>query len=107
MRLVITRSYETPSFRNKSPYRFAARLELSDEESKIISQYNLGNTVLTRSPASGITTLASLIRGYHEEQSDLDMLMRNEQTLRDSCESLPALFGYCRSFGEAVAFDYP
>lgn len=106
MRLVVTRSYEAPSFRNKSPYRFAARLELSDEETKIMTQYNLGSFVVIRSPSSGYVTISSLISGYHEEQSSLDMLISNERTLRESCDGLPSVFDYCRSFGQAVAFEY-
>jgi hypothetical protein len=108
MRLVVKRSYEVPPPKEKypSPYRFTARVELSDEESRIVGQYKLEDHVLTRSQVSR-TTLGNLIRGYSESESDLDLIIRNEQALRSACESLPDLFAYCRSFGEAVIFEYP
>jgi hypothetical protein len=105
MRLIITRGYEA-SRRSGSSYRFGARLELSDEERKIIDQYNLGSHVLTRSQVSR-TTLADLIRGHSETSPNLDLLIGNEQALRGACESLPGLFEYCHSFGEEVVFEYP
>jgi hypothetical protein len=107
MRLIINRSYEPPSPKDKfpEPYRFGARVELSDEETKIVGQYQLEGHVLTRSRVSRVT-LGDLMRGHREMQSDLDMLIGNEQALRGACESLPALFAYCRSFGGDVVFEY-
>jgi hypothetical protein len=108
MRLIITRSYEEPSRKDRypSPYRFEARLELSDEERMIIERYQLGDYVLTRSQVSR-TTLADLMRGHREAQSDLDLLIGNEQALRGACEGLPTLFQYCSSFGQGMVFEYP
>ncbi|MBV9793161.1 MAG: hypothetical protein JO016_04405 [Actinobacteria bacterium] len=107
MRLIIHRNYEAPSRKDKypSPYQFWARLELSDEEAKIVEQYHLEDHVLTQSQVSR-DTIGSLIRGCHETASSLNLLMGNEQALRGACEDLPALFGYCRSFGENIVLEY-
>ena len=107
MRLIIKRWYEEPPPGEEypSPYRSNALLELTDEEKQLVAKYQLGGHVLTRSKYS-LTTLEDVMGGSNEFLSDLDIAIGNEQVLRDACANLPALFDYCRSFGESIVFEY-
>lgn len=107
MRLVVQRSYEPPKPGEQypSPFKSRARLELTDEEAEIVAKYQLGDHVLTTSKYS-VTKVDDVISGTTNSWSDLDVVMRNEQVLRDACAGLPSLISYCRSFGREISFDY-
>jgi hypothetical protein len=109
MRLIINRSYEVPSPKDKfsSPYRVRALLDLTDEEKVLVDQYKLEQHVLTKTQRGSRTTIGDLMRGYDERLDSLDIIIGNEEALRGACASLPGLFAYCRSFGENVVFEYP
>jgi hypothetical protein len=108
MRLIIKRWYEPapPGKQYHSPYRASAVLELTEDEKAVVRKYELGKHVVIQSKYS-LTTIDDLIGGHNEFLSDVDIAMRNEQVLRDSCAGLPAMFEYCRTFGgEQIEIDY-
>lgn len=107
MRLIINRSYAAPSRKTSASYSYNAILELTDEEKMLIEQYNLQDYVLTRTQSYHTTTIGDLMRGRTSSLPDLSIVIGNEQTLREACEGLPALFAYCRSFGENFVVEYP
>lgn len=107
MKLIINRSYEAPSRRTSASYSYRAILELTDEEKMLVERYNLQDYALTRTQSYQTTTIGDLMRGRTNSLPDLSIVMGNEQALREACEGLPALFAYCRSFGENFVFEYP
>jgi len=107
MKLIINRSYEAPARRTPASYSYRATLELTDEEKMLVEQYNLHSYVLTRTQSYQTTTIGDLVRGHTSSLPDLSIIMGNEQTMREACEGLPALFAYCRSFGGNFVVEYP
>ena len=47
----------------------------------------------------GIAHPRDVIRGKTERQKYLDVLISNENALRNACAELPAMLDFCRSFG--------
>jgi hypothetical protein len=107
VRLIVQRRYEPPKPGEQypSPFKSHARLELTAEEAEIVAKYNLGDHVLTTSKYK-VTRVDDVIKGTTNSWSDLDVVMGNEQVLRDACAGLPSLISYCRSFGQEISFDY-
>jgi hypothetical protein len=107
VRLVITREYvpPKPGEQYPSPYKSHARLVLTDEETDIVTKYKLGEHVLTTAKYS-ITKVDDVIRGTTNAWSDLDIVIRNEQVLRDACATLPSMLDYCRSFGQEISLEF-
>jgi hypothetical protein len=103
----VQRRYEPPKpgEQNPLPYKSYIRLELTDEEKEIVARYHLGRHVLTSSKYK-VTRVDDVINGTTNGWSDLDVVMGNEQVLREACATLPAMFAYCRSFGQEIFYDY-
>lgn len=108
MRLIVNRSFDPNGFDGKGtwPYVLMARVELTDEEKGLVSQYKLGDHILTQSQHS-MTQLDDLLKGDKKSHLPaLETLIGNEQALRDACAQLPAMFACCRSFGVDEIIEY-
>ena len=101
MQLIMKRRFE-PEHKLPSgtswPYVVQIKLELTDEERKLIEKFKLGDHVLSQKQYS-MTTLSNVIAGTTERCPSLDTLIGNETVIRDACAALPAMLDYCKSFG--------
>lgn len=92
-------------------FTLAYRLELTSEETELVSRYKLSDYPVTwRAGQSGQLpddTIANMIAGRSQTISDVTTLLKNESVVKNACDSLPPLFEVVRTFGGDEVVDYP
>lgn len=87
------------------------QLELTQEESELISEYRLGSYPVTWHTVQGTRvpaeTIASLVRGTSLTLTDVETLLNNERVIIEACDGLPPLLQVVRTFGGDEVIDYP
>jgi hypothetical protein len=92
-------------------FTLAYRLELTPEESELVSRYKLGEYPVTWHSLQGQRmpddTIQNMVAGRSQTLSDVTTLLNNENIVKDACDSLPTLFEVVRTFGGDEVVDYP
>jgi hypothetical protein len=92
-------------------FTLSYRLELTPEEDALVREYKLENYPLTWTTINGSQmpddTIRSLQQGRNESVDDVTTLIRNEEIVKDACDSLPPLFEVAKSFGGEEVIEYP
>ncbi|MFF3228998.1 hypothetical protein ACFYV7_39850 [Nocardia suismassiliense] len=92
-------------------FNLTCRLQLTDEESRLVQQYTLMEYPLTWRTIQGTQlvgdTIGSLLNGSSQTVSDVKTLLSNEAVIKDAIDELPTLFEVCRTFGGSEIIDYP
>lgn len=87
------------------------RLELSDDEWKLVDQYRLQHYPLTWKTQQGQRlpedTIANMVEGRSQTLNDVTTLVRNEEVVKNACDELPVLFALVRTFGGTEVIEYP
>lgn len=92
-------------------FTLAYRLELTPDEMELVRRYQLESYPLTWTDQQGIRTpddtVGALLAGRSQTLNDVTTLVRNEEIVKDACDSLPVLFDVVRSFGGDEVVQYP
>ncbi|MGB7983392.1 MAG: hypothetical protein WCF36_21650 [Candidatus Nanopelagicales bacterium] len=115
MRLHISRSQQDVKGRfggsKGVSFTLAYRLELTAEESNLVTRYRLEDYPLTWVTVQGTRipddTIAGMVTGRTQTVQDVTTLLSNERIVKDACDELPVLFEVCRTFGGSEVVDYP
>jgi hypothetical protein len=115
MRLVVSRSQQDVKGmlggHKGVSFTLQYRLELTTEETDLVSRYRLGSYALTWTSVQGTKvpddTIANMVAGRSQTVQDVTTLLRNERIVKDACDELPTLFEVCRTFGGSEVIDYP
>lgn len=115
MRLVVNRSQEIlrgmMGGHKGVNFTLRYRLELTHEESDLVKQYKLQDYALTFTNYNGSRipddTIGRMCDGRAQTLPDVTTLINNEETVKNACDSLPALFAMCRTFGGDEVIEYP
>lgn len=115
MRLIISRRQDdvTGLFGGHRGVSFTLsyRLELTATEAELVSRYRLESHPVTYRLASGAAvpddTIATMLNGREHELPDVVTLIEKETAVKNACDSLPALFDMCASFGGDEIIEYP
>lgn len=87
------------------------RLELTPDETELVDRYRLGDYPLTFRTVQGTQmpddTVTLMQQGRSQTVSDVTTLLKNESIIKNACDSLPALFEVCRTFGGEEIVNYP
>ena len=87
------------------------RLELSPDETGLVDEYKLHDYPLTWNTMDGRRipddTISGMVLGRSQTLSDVTTLIRNEEIVKNACDSLPPLFTVVRSFGGDEVIEYP
>ncbi|GAA5091735.1 hypothetical protein [Nocardia iowensis] len=115
MRLVVNRSQTAVKGmlggHKGMQFTLSCRLQLTDEENRLVQQYKLTEYPLTWRTFQGTKlvgdTIGSLVQGSSQTVSDVKTLLTNEDVIKDAIDELPTLFAVCRTFGGNEIIDYP
>jgi hypothetical protein len=92
-------------------FTLSYRLELTPEETELVSRYKLSDYPVTWKSIQGSQipddTIANMIAGRSQTISDVTTLLKNESVVKDACDNLPPLFEVVRTFGGDEVVDYP
>lgn len=88
------------------------RLELAPDEQALVEKYKLEFYSLTwkttptgeRQPDD---TISAMVQGRSQTLTDVTTLLRNEEIVKQACDTLPPLFDVVRSFGGDEVIEYP
>lgn len=88
------------------------RLELTQDERALVDKYKLHFYPLTWTTSSTgerqpDDTIARMIEGRAQTVTNVTTLLKNEETVKSACDSLPPLFEVVRSFGGDEVIEYP
>jgi hypothetical protein len=87
------------------------RLELTQEEADLVKKYNLHDYALTYTNFNEgevpDDTIRRMCEGRTQTLPDVTTLIKNEEIIKNSCDSLPILFAMCRTFGGDEVIEYP
>lgn len=87
------------------------RLELTEEEQRLVERYRLGYHAITTRMFQGNEipghSISDMVRGQSSVVSDVTQLIREENVIKNACDELPILFDVCRSFGGDEVIEYP
>lgn len=115
MRLIIERNQQAVKGMlggNKgASFTLTYRLELTPDEAALVGQYKLETYPVTYKTVQGTRipddTIGSMMRGTSMTLPEVTTLVRNEDIVKDACDSLPVLFEIVRSFGGSEVIEYP
>lgn len=79
-------------------FSLSYRLRTTPGEDTIIQRYRLGAHVIARSQAS-ITTVDNMRAGVTETLPSVEILLRNEEVIKQACQDFGVLLRVARSFG--------
>lgn len=92
-------------------FTLSYRLELTSEEGELVERYQLLDYPLTWTDYQGTQmpddTVGNLLNGRSQTLTDVTALVRNENIVKEACDSLPVLFDVVRSFGGDEVIQYP
>lgn len=85
-------------------FQLACRVEVSPEETQLITQYKAGNHALMyRTDAAGnqipALTVSQLLQGVNYQVKDVTELLRDERLIRETCQNFKILLDVMRTFG--------
>ena len=115
MRLVIQRNQQAQKGMlggNKGvAFTLAYRLDLTPEESQLVTAYRLTEYPLTFRTVQGTQmpddTIGNMVQGRSQTVSDVTTLVRNEEIVKNACDKLVPLFTMVRTFGGEEVIEYP
>jgi hypothetical protein len=92
-------------------FTLSYRLVLTPEEEALVAKYKLEGHPLTWTTNQGVKipddTIANMVVGRTQTVSNVTTLVRNENIVKDACDSLPVLFEVVRTFGGEEVIEYP
>jgi hypothetical protein len=92
-------------------FTLSYRLVLTPEEEALVAKYKLEGHPLTWTTSQGVKspddTIANMVVGRTQTVSNVTTLVRNENIVKDACDSLPVLFEVVRTFGGEEVIEYP
>ena len=85
-------------------YILNCRVELDPGEQEMVSTYKAYDQVLIHKGSEKISelTIANLINGITEEFSDMGTMIKNEEVIKNACESFKNRLLVMETFGEQV-----
>lgn len=92
-------------------FTLSYRLGLTSEEEALVKRYKLEGYPITWTSSQGNRipddTIANMVVGRTQTLSDVTTLVRNENIVKEACDSLPVLFEIVRTFGGEEVIEYP
>ncbi len=92
-------------------FTLSYRLVLSSEEQELVQRYKLEDYPVTWHTIQGTQmpndTIGNMVAGRTQTLSDVTTLVRNENVVKDACDSLPVLFEVVGTFGGEEVIEYP
>lgn len=92
-------------------FTLSYRLGLTDDEQQLVATYKLMDYPVTFHTVQGNRmpddTIGNMTQGRSQTVSDVTTLIRNEEIIKDACDSLPTLFQVVRTFGGSEIIEYP
>lgn len=83
------------------------RLVLTPDESAVVQRYKLETHILSKSGAGMPETVGDLLRGVSQSVQTVDVLLRNEEVAKRSCNSFYSLILVAKSFGGEEIVNFP
>jgi len=84
---------------------------LSSEEQELLKRYKLEEYPVTWQTIQGTRmpddTIGNMVVVRTQTLSDVTTLVRNENVVKEACDSLPVLFEVVRTFGGEEVIEYP
>ena len=80
------------------------RVELDPVEQELVSKYKAYDQLLIHKGSEKISelTIANLINGVTEEFSDMETMIKNEEVIKNACESFKNRLTVMANFGEQL-----
>lgn len=92
-------------------FTLSYRLILSAEEQELVKRYKLEEYPVTWQTIQGTRmpddTIGNMTAGRTQTLSDVTTLVKNENVVKEACDSLPVLFEVVRTFGGEEVIEYP
>ena len=88
-------------------YILTCRVELDPGEQELVAKHKAYEQVLIHKGSEKISelTIANLINGITEEFSDMGTMIKNEEVIKNACQSFKNRLSVMANFGEQV-FEY-
>jgi hypothetical protein len=83
------------------------KLVLTSEEAELVEKYKLGTHVLSQSGSGAIESVNDVVRGVTQSIQTVEILLRNEEVAKRSCDAFYSLILVARSFGGEEIIDFP
>ena len=84
---------------------------MSSEEQELLKRYKLEEYPVTWQTIQGTRmpddTIGNMVVVRTQTLSDVTTLVRNENVVKEACDSLPVLFEVVRTFGGEEVIEYP
>lgn len=88
-------------------FTLTARIELTEDERRLLDHYKVWDYPLfTRGPGVPIT-IRHLAQGDTQTVDNVEVLLRNEEIIKDALDNVPPLLDVLRSFGGDEVVAYP
>ena len=92
-------------------FTLSYQLQLSEQEQALVRQYKLNDYPVTFNTVQGNRipddTIGNMMAGRSQTLTDVTTLIRNEEIIKEACDSLPTLFDVVSTFGGQEVIDYP
>jgi hypothetical protein len=87
-------------------FSLTTRVEFTSEEQNLLEHYKMWTySLFTRGQMP--VTIRDLAQGDSQTVDNVEILLRNEETVKDALDAIPALLDVLRSFGGDEVIDYP
>jgi len=99
MKLIIKRSQDK-GFLGGIKFKLSCRVDLTQEEKGLIDKYKAYSEVLTtKQDGSAGITVNDLMKGVEYKLERVNILLNNEEVIKDACKSFKNLLEVMASFG--------
>ncbi|WP_433733978.1 hypothetical protein ACQP0C_17705 [Nocardia sp. CA-129566] len=92
-------------------FTLSYRLDLTPAERGVVDKYKLFDYPVTFSTFQGTRvpddTIGKMLNGASQTVNSVETLLKNEEVIKQACDSLPILFNVIQSFGGTEVIDYP
>lgn len=92
-------------------FTLSYRVDLTQAERGVVDKYKLMDYPVTFTTFQGTSipddTIGKLLNGASQTVNSVETLLKNEEVIKRSCDSLPTLFAVIQSFGGNEVIDYP
>jgi hypothetical protein len=109
MKLIIKRDQDK-AFLGGMKFILSCRVELSPNEQELIQKYKVHNQPLTYKERKGVDIpslyIQNLLNGVTQKAKDIEMLLNNEEVIKDACSSFKNFLEVMASFGGEEVVEY-
>ena len=92
-------------------FTLSYQLQLNEHELALVERYKLHDYAITYTSHQGTRipddTIRNMLAGRSQTVEKVTTLVKNEEIVKDACDSLPALFEIVTTFGGTETVHYP